>query len=98
DVRCGLHSVPATIGIGRALWVSRLTHVGCIALMIALGMVSPALHVLYFIGVGLAVLLLIIEHRLVRADDLSKVGLAFFTINGVISIVLGTLGIVDVFV
>jgi 4-hydroxybenzoate polyprenyltransferase len=51
---------------------------------------------LYFIGVGLATALLVIEHVLVRENDLSKVGMAFFMMNGIISIVLGTLGIIDV--
>ena len=45
-----------------------------------------------------AVLLLVAEHSLVRPDDLSKVNLAFFTFNGIISLLLGTLGIIDVFV
>lgn len=97
DVACGLFSVPAKIGIAPALWVSRLTHAACVALLVALGLYSGPLHVLYFIGVGIAVLLLILEHSVVRADDLSKVNLAFFTLNGVISLVLGTLGILDVF-
>jgi 4-hydroxybenzoate polyprenyltransferase len=48
--------------------------------------------------VGIAMLLLLIEHSIVKPHDLSKVGLAFFTINGVISVVIGLLGIVDVLV
>jgi len=47
--------------------------------------------------VAIAAMLLIIEHMLVRPGDFSKVGLAFFTINGIISVVIGTLGILDVF-
>ena len=50
----------------------------------------------YFVGVGIAVVLLVVEHALVRPDDLSKVTLAFFTVNGIISVLLGTLGIADV--
>jgi 4-hydroxybenzoate polyprenyltransferase len=98
DVECGVFSVPAKIGIGPALWVSRLTHAVCVAMLIGLGRSAPALGLLYAIGVGIAVALLVVEHAVVRADDLSKVGLAFFTLNGIISLVLGTLGIVDVFV
>lgn len=96
DVSGGLFSVPARIGINRALWVSRLTHAACVAMLIWLGVSADALGWLYFVGVAAAVGLLIVEHSLVKADDLSKVGLAFFTMNGVISLVLGTLGIVDV--
>jgi 4-hydroxybenzoate polyprenyltransferase len=53
---------------------------------------------LYFIGVAIAAALLIVEQALVRPDDLSKVGLAFFTINGVISLIIGALGVIDVFI
>lgn len=96
DVASGLFSVPAKIGIGPALWVSRLTHVACVAMLVWLGLVEPQLGVLYWIGVAIAAALLTVEQSLVRANDLSKVNLAFFTMNGVISLVLGTLGIVDV--
>jgi 4-hydroxybenzoate polyprenyltransferase len=98
DVECGVFSVPARIGIGPALWVSRATHALCAVMLVMVGRSTPALGTLYFVGVGIAVALLLVEHAMVRADDLSKVGLAFFTVNGIISIVLGTLGILDVFV
>jgi 4-hydroxybenzoate polyprenyltransferase len=87
------------LGIAGGLWVSRLTHVVSVAMLVMLGFsAQPILGTLYFIGVGLAVLLLIVEHALVKPTDLSKVGLAFFTVNGIISIALGTLGIIDVFI
>jgi 4-hydroxybenzoate polyprenyltransferase len=57
---------------------------------------TPRLGVLYLIGVAIAAMLLLIEHLLVKPNDLSKVNLSFFTINGIISLVLGTLGIVNV--
>lgn len=98
DVAGGVFSVPAKIGIGPALWVARLTHVVAAALLIQLGLSTEALGMLYFVGTGVAIALLVVEHAIVRADDLSKVGLAFFTVNGIISVLLGTLGIIDVFV
>ena len=98
DVQTGTFSVPARIGIGPALWVARLTHLGSAGLLVALGLATPELSWLYAIGASAAILLLLIEHALVRKDDLSKVGLAFFTVNGIISLILGTMGIVDVFV
>lgn len=97
DVQHGLYSVPAKLGIGPALWVARVTHGLSVAAMVALGLSTPLLGTLYFVGVALMVLLLIIEHGLVRENDLSKVGLAFFTLNGIISLAMGTLGSVDVF-
>jgi 4-hydroxybenzoate polyprenyltransferase len=97
DLACGVFSVPARIGIPAALWVSRATHALCVAMLIGLGLSTPALGGLYFTGVGIAVALLIVEHSLVAADDLSKVNLAFFTVNGIISVLLGAMGIIDVF-
>lgn len=99
DVATGVYSVPAKLGVAGALWVARATHVAAVAFLIALGVAAhPPLGTLYGVGVGLAIALLVVEHRLVRADDLSKVGLAFFTVNGIISLAIGTLGIIDVYV
>ena len=97
DRATGVFSIPSKLGISGALWVARLTHASCLALMIVLGYHSAALSTLYFTGVGIAGVLLIVEHLIVKPSDLSKVGLAFFTINGVISLLLGTLGSIDVF-
>jgi 4-hydroxybenzoate polyprenyltransferase len=96
DREIGVVSVPAKFGIGKALWISRATHLVSLALLVALGLNAPELGVLYFVGVACAAILLIVEHALVKADDLSKVGLAFFTINGIISLMIGTLGAIDV--
>jgi 4-hydroxybenzoate polyprenyltransferase len=96
DRETGVVSVPAKCGIGKALSISRGTHVVSLALLVLLGVNARELGVLYFVGVACTAILLVVEHALVRADDLSKVGLAFFTINGIISLLLGTLGVVDV--
>ena len=98
DVEHGLFSVPAKLGIGPALWIARLTHVGCIAFFVLLGLNTPELHTFYWTGVAIAVLLIVIEHSLVKPHDLSKVGFAFFTVNGIISVLIGALGIVDIFI
>jgi 4-hydroxybenzoate polyprenyltransferase len=96
DVEHGLFSVPAKIGIAPALWVSRATHLVCVGFLVALAVMTPELGVLFGIGVGIAVVLLAIEHSLVKPTDLSRLNLAFFTLNGVISLILGGLGVVDV--
>ena len=98
DLECGVFSVPAKIGIGPALWVSRATHLLCVAMLVLLGLSSDRFGALYFVGVGAVVALLVVEHGLVKSTDLSKVNLAFFTLNGVISLLLGTLGVIDVLV
>jgi 4-hydroxybenzoate polyprenyltransferase len=95
DVQHGLFSVPAKIGVGQALWVARATHVCCVGFMILLWAFTPELGFLFSVGIWLAAGLLVVEHLLVKADDLSRLTLAFFTLNGVISLLLGGLGMLD---
>ena len=75
-----------------------LLLLACVAMLVGLGLSSPALGLLYWIGAAAATVLLVVEHAIVKPTDLSKVGLAFFTINGIISVLVGTLGVIDVFV
>jgi 4-hydroxybenzoate polyprenyltransferase len=96
DVANGIFSVPAALGIRRALWVARLTHLTCFAMLVTLGVRSPQLGLCYFIAVGIAGVLLLVEHSIVDEKDLSKANVAFFMVNGVISLLLGTMGIIDV--
>jgi len=96
DRTTGTFSIPAKLGIRGALWVSRLTHLIAWGLLLLLGFTSSLLGPIYLAGVALAGGLLIVEHSLVKANDLSKVNLAFFTINGCFSLLLGALGILDV--
>ncbi len=86
DCRAGLHSLPRFCGIGTALWIARGFHLLMLALLAAL---VYAFHLGPFAmaGVVAVALLLGYEHSLVRADDLSKLDAAFFTMNGVISVV-----------
>jgi 4-hydroxybenzoate polyprenyltransferase len=81
----GLFSIPARFGVPRALAFARGFHVCALAAMAAVG-VAGALHGVYWIGLIVVAGVLVFEHRLVRADDLSKVGIAFFNANGLISI------------
>jgi 4-hydroxybenzoate polyprenyltransferase len=85
DRQSGLHSVPRYFGIKRALWISRSFHVAMLALLISLVIVF-GLGKIAVAGVVAVAMLLIYEHSLVSADDLSKLNAAFFTMNGVISI------------
>ena len=95
DRRYGVHSLPSRLGIGRALVISRLTHVVSVALLIGLGLASPRLGGLWWIAIVVVAGLVVLQHRLVRADDLSRVNVAFFTVNGMISLILGAAGIAD---
>jgi 4-hydroxybenzoate polyprenyltransferase len=84
DRREGLHSIPARLGVPRALVLARALHVGAILMLIALYRVAP-LHPLYLAGVAVVAGLLAWEHTLVRADDLSRVMQAF-NLNGWVSL------------
>jgi 4-hydroxybenzoate polyprenyltransferase len=84
DRREGLFSVPRRLGIGGALWVARALHTGMIVCLLLL-VRDFGLNWLSLAGVGAVGLLLLWEHSLVRADDLSRVNAAFFTANGWIS-------------
>ena len=85
DCQAGLHSVPRYFGIPAALWVARAFHLIMVLLFVAL-LISFGLGMWAGLGVLAVIVLLIYEHSLVRADDLSKLNAAFFTMNGVISV------------
>ncbi len=97
DRREGLHSIPARFGPAVALWIARCSHLIAIAGLISLGLVE-GLGLVYAIGVLIAAILLIVENGLVRPGDYSKVNTAFFTVNGIVSVVLAATTIVDLFV
>jgi 4-hydroxybenzoate polyprenyltransferase len=86
DRSVGLHSIPARFGLARALAVARGLHVAALAALAGVGLLAE-LHPVYWAGWGAVALLLACEHRLVRADDLSRLGVAFFNMNGVIALV-----------
>jgi 4-hydroxybenzoate polyprenyltransferase len=83
----GLHSIPARFGIANALWIARALHLLAFLALIALYFQSR-LGALALAGVLLTGALLIYQHRLVRADDLSRLNAAFFTTNAFVSILL----------
>ena len=91
----GLHSMPALLGNAGALWVSRLSHLLMLGLLVMVG-VSAHLGVIYFVAVALASGLIAWEQSLVKPSDLSRLNLAFFTLNGYISAGLFILTLADV--
>jgi 4-hydroxybenzoate polyprenyltransferase len=83
----GLHSVPARFGIAAALRTARVNHVLTAAALALLGWMT-GLGVLYWAGWVAAAALLAYEHSLVRADDLSRLNVAFFNVNGYVAVVV----------
>ncbi|HTS09640.1 MAG TPA: UbiA-like polyprenyltransferase [Candidatus Eisenbacteria bacterium] len=85
DREAGLHSVPRYFGIRAALWIARAFHLIMVGLLVAL-FLAFGLGKLTAVGILAVILLLAYEHSLVKAYDLSKLNAAFFTMNGVISV------------
>jgi len=96
DVQSGLYSIPRRFGIAGALWFARLLHLGMLACLIALER-AFALGAVALAGIGAVAGLLLWEHRLVRADDLSRIDAAFFTMNGYVSVVFFAFWAADIF-
>lgn len=93
----GLHSVPVRLGVPKALRLAAACHLGMIVLLLGLPLVYPFGWV-YQVGIAAVAVLLIYEHSLVRPDDLSRVNVAFFNINAVVSIGLFLLAAADLYV
>ena len=89
-----LYSIPSRLGKVKALKVSSLLHFISAACVIAAGYYGN-FHWIYWIGIGVFVLMLIYQHSLVKPTDLSKVNIAFMTANGIASVVFAVLVIAD---
>lgn len=87
DVEAGLHSIPQRFGVARALRIARGLHLAMFGVLVVLSWWSE-LRWMGLLGVGIAGALLIHQHRLVRADDLSRLNAAFFTTNAYVSVIL----------
>jgi 4-hydroxybenzoate polyprenyltransferase len=87
DRKARLHSVPAALGVPASLRVAMVCHFVMLGLLVALYFAArPDLGVIYLVGIAAVAVLLVYEHWLVRPDDLSRVNQAFFQVNGVISV------------
>jgi 4-hydroxybenzoate polyprenyltransferase len=97
DVRARLKSVPAKWGVVGALRLAAACHLVTIATLAALPLVCPQLHLgwIYWGGIAAVALLLAYEHWIVRPDDMTRVNIAFFQVNAVVSIGLFIAGTLD---
>jgi len=86
DREQGLHSIPADLGEAAGLWSTRAFHVLAVALLALTGYAQRT-NFVYYVGVAACALLLFYENWLMRKADLQKVGVAFMTMNGIISVV-----------
>lgn len=94
DRQVGLHSIPRFLGIGASLWIARVFHLVTFLILIA---EIALLHLggYYMIGLVVVGILLAYEHSILRRDDLSQLNMAFFNMNGYISITVFTFTLLD---
>lgn len=97
DRQTGVYSIPARFGIPAALWIARTFHIVPVVGFASLLWLAE-FQWLYGIGVIIAVAILIYEHTLVKPNDLSKLDMAFFTMNGILSIVVFAFSLADLVV
>jgi len=87
DRKQGLHSIPAYFGVERAMTISTLLHVASVLLLVGIYSLFP-LHPVYLGFIAAIGVLFVVEHRLVHPEDLSKIDIAFFHVNSVISLLV----------
>lgn len=95
DRQAGLNSVPSRFGIRGALRIAAGCHLLCLLTLACLPLVYPPFGIIWWIGIGLIAGLLAYEHAIVKPDDLTRVNVAFFQVNAVISVGLLVIGIFE---
>lgn len=95
DRRQGLFSIPSRLGVPAALWISRVLHAGAFAMLAVCWRSDARFGMLFGAGVVLVGTLLISEHVLLAKRGKAGLQAAFFTLNGIVSLVVGTLGVID---
>ncbi|MCU7202073.1 UbiA-like polyprenyltransferase [Turicibacter sanguinis] len=95
DTKNGIHSIPARFGVKNALHISSVFHVLAVILLLMVGLLAPQLGIIYYGGLLINMVLFVIQHRLVKPDNLTNVKIASYSINQVISIVFLVTGLLD---
>jgi 4-hydroxybenzoate polyprenyltransferase len=94
----GLNSVPAKFGWRGAVWISRAMHAGALGCLVLAWRMEPRFGAVFGAGVALVAGVLAFEHVILAKRGRAGIPMAFFTLNGVVSCVLGVAGVVDVLV
>jgi len=95
DRKAGLNSIPQAFGLSGAFWIARVMHLGMAALLFVL-LHAFGLGLIALVGVAIVLVLLAYEHSIISPHDLRRMNAAFFTLNGVISVVFFTAIAADV--
>jgi len=96
DRNAGLHSIPAKLGPAAAAWTARLAHAAAFAMLLLAINAEPRLGALTAAAAAIVLAALIAEHAILARRGLAGLPMAFFTLNGFISLTLGALGVADV--
>ncbi len=96
DRKVGLHSIPSKYGVRKAILFARLFHFLTLVFLVLTGVVA-GLGWVYYLGLFLLAAFLVYEHSLIKENDLSKINVAFFTINGYVSILYMIIVILDIY-
>ena len=95
DQREGLSSIPARLGLRGAMWTSRVLHAGAFTMLVVAWRREPRLGAMFGVAVGLVAALLVLEHAVLARRGKAGLDMAFFTLNGIVSCVLGAAGCAD---
>ncbi len=98
DQREGLSSIPARLGLRGAMWTSRALHAGALAMLVLAWRSETRLGMAFGAAVGLVAALLVMEHVVLARRGKAGLDMAFFTLNGIVSCVLGVAGCADLLV
>lgn len=98
DRAANLKSIPARFGWKRANALSRLMHAGSLACLVGVLLAWPAFGPIFAVGVLAASALLVYEHLILAKRGAAGIPMAFFTLNGMVSVLLGVAGVLDILV
>lgn len=97
DIEHGIHSIAVGFGVDGALLIAKLFHLAMVVCMFIIGLISPELNILYFIGLLIASSIFIFEHNVVDVHNRVLMKLASYKLNQVISLTICFFGILDVY-
>ncbi len=95
DKKEGLYSIPVRFGISKAIWITRILHIISVLLLLYAGILLESGSI-YYAGLIVTTILLTYENMLLKSNNLSKLNTAFFTMNGVISVIFSVFVCIDV--
>lgn len=98
DKRHGVKSLPVKLGIANSIKVARLAHLITFISLLLVGILHPKMGFIYFAGLAILAAILVYEHKLIKPNDLSKINVAFFTLNGWISVLFFVFVLIDFYI